>query len=282
MTRARAAALGAAAGLGMVALARECRGRWTRQNYAGRDVSLAAGASAAAAVALADAIAGGRTGRVAALAAVGAGSFGAIDDHVERPEQRHIKGLRGHLGALRRGTLTTGGLKVIGISASAAAAAGLLGVDRRDARGSAVATAADLLVDAGVIAGSANLINLLDLRPGRALKAVGAIAGTLAAKGGPAGPAAAGIAAVALAHLPDDLAERTMLGDTGANALGAALGVALAARPGRAARVGVLAALVGLTLASERVSFSATIERVAPLRRIDAWGRRPITGTAHR
>ena len=52
-----------------------------------------------------------------------------------------------------------------------------------------------------------------------------------------------------------------MLGDAGANALGAMLGVAAATALPRAARVGVLAVVVGLTAASEKVSFTKVIER---------------------
>ncbi|GAA3307268.1 hypothetical protein GCM10020295_65700 [Streptomyces cinereospinus] len=48
--------------------------------------------------------------------------------------------------------------------------------------------------------------------------------------------------------LPDDLGERVMLGDTGAHALGAVLGVAVVAASGRAGpavcAVGVVAAAV--------------------------------------
>jgi hypothetical protein len=125
----------------------------------------------------------------------------------------------------------------------------------------------DLLLDGVVVAGSANLLNLLDLRPGRALKV--ALLGA-AALGRP------GLVGVAAVLLPDDLAERTMLGDAGANALGAVLGLALAdrlrSRPSTAAAAGVL---VALTAASEVVSFSRVIDATPPLRRLDRLGRRP-------
>ena len=65
-----------------------------------------------------------------------------------------------------------------------------------------------------------------------------------------------------------------MLGDAGANALGALLGVALAARTGTAGRAVLLAGLAGLTAASERVSFTRVIESTPGLRELDALGRR--------
>ena len=109
-----------------------------------------------------------------------------------------------------------------------------------------------------VVAGSANLLNLLDLRPGRALKA-GAAAALLLGQPGP------GAAAVAL--LPDDLHERTMLGDAGANGLGALLGLAVLRRAPQ--RRGVaLAVLVALTAASEVVSYSRVIDAVPLLRQL--------------
>jgi hypothetical protein len=126
------------------------------------------------------------------------------------------------------------------------------------------------LLGAGLIAGSANLVNLLDLRPGRALKA-GLLAGLpLMRDGLAAGP----VGAVA-ALLPDDLGEEIMLGDCGANALGALLGVALAARTGPVGRAALLAGIAGLTVASERVSFTEVIGRTPGLRELDALGRRP-------
>jgi hypothetical protein len=77
-----------------------------------------------------------------------------------------------------------------------------------------------------------------------------------------------------------DLAEQGMLGDCGANPVGALLGstvvLATLARPsGMAWRSGVFAAIVGLTLVSERVSFTSVIESTPVLRDIDGWGRRP-------
>jgi len=74
--------------------------------------------------------------------------------------------------------------------------------------------------------------------------------------------------------LPQDLGEQIMLGDTGANALGAVIGVNVAARTGRFGRLVVLGGLVGLTLASEKVSFTKVIESTPGLREIDGWGRR--------
>ena len=85
-----------------------------------------------------------------------------------------------------------------------------------------------------------------------------------------AGASAAG-AAVGL--LRPDLAGESMLGDTGANAAGALLGTALVQGAGRRGRWAALAVLVGLTLASEKVSFTRVIESTPVLRELDALGR---------
>jgi len=227
-----------------------------RTNHRGARVSLASGpAAAVAAVA-----AGGLPLPAAALAGLVTAAVGAYDDAAgTRPDQQRAKGFRGHLTALRHGQVTAGAVKVLGIGGAGLAAAALLPPRRR--------LSLDVLLDGAMVAGSANLLNLLDLRPGRALK-VGLLAA--AALGRP------GLVGVAAGLLPDDLAERTMLGDAGANGLGALLGLTLADRlrtqPARAAAVG---ALVALTTASEVVSFSRVIDATPPLHRLDQLGRRP-------
>ncbi|HEV2892382.1 MAG TPA: hypothetical protein VG411_01405, partial [Actinomycetota bacterium] len=65
------------------------------------------------------------------------------------------------------------------------------------------------------------------------------------------------------------------LGDCGANALGAGVATAAAATLSRPARLLALAGVVALNLASERVSFTAVIERTAWLRALDQLGREP-------
>jgi len=224
--------------------------RWTRTNHRGRSVSLLSGPSLALAATAASALPLG-----AALAAgAGAGLVGAYDDAMGGPG---AKGFRGHLAALRRGELTTGAVKIGGI-----AVAGLA-----SASGLRPRAATDVLLGGAVIAGSANLLNLLDLRPGRALK-VGGLAAL--ALGQP------GVAAASAVLLPGDLGERTMLGDAGANALGAILGAALVQRlPGRASRCAALGVLGALTAASEVVSFTQVIDATPPLRWLDRLGRLP-------
>jgi len=268
------AVAGAGATRGLLAAARAvpaCTGQWLeRSNYRGRPVSLVAGpvlAVAASATACASAPTS-RLGRAALLAGLAAGALGAYDDIAgARPGQHGDKGFRGHLSALAQGRVSTGTVKAAGIGAVAVVAARAV-----------AAGPADTLVTGGVIAGTANLVNLLDLRPGRALKSILLLGLPLVP--GPAGPLLAGPLGAAAAVLPDDLAEHAMLGDAGANAIGAIVGLGLAASTGRAGRVALLAALVAITAASERVSFTGVIERTRVLREIDALGRRRAPAAA--
>jgi UDP-N-acetylmuramyl pentapeptide phosphotransferase/UDP-N-acetylglucosamine-1-phosphate transferase len=244
-----------------------------RTNFHGRTVSLAGG-PALAAGATAGATLGApdpATAAAAFTAGAVAGAVGFYDDVVgNRPEQK-AKGFAGHLGALREGRVTSGLVKIAGVGAGSLAAAALLAAAPGRPRRGAVRGAADVLLGAGVIAGTANLLNLLDLRPGRALKAGGAIGVPLALRRG--GGLAAGTLGASAALLPDDLDEDIMLGDSGANALGALLGVALAARTGTAGRAFALTVLAGLTAASEKVSFTRVIADTPWLRRLDEFGR---------
>ena len=254
------------------------RAELARTNFAGREVSLAEGALVVAGTcALAR-----RTGRsLDLLALAGIGGLGLLDDLLE-PHQRRAgrpvsKGLRGHLASLRSGRVTTGAAKALGIPALALLAA---------AGGPAPRGGAMVPVDAALTAGCANLANLLDLRPGRALKAVLPPAALLALTAGQDERARSGarLAVAALLPgaiaLPADLREHGMLGDAGANVLGAAVGAAATRTLPAPARLAVLGGVVALTLASEQVSFSAVIDRTPALRALDRAGRLPVPSRA--
>jgi UDP-GlcNAc:undecaprenyl-phosphate/decaprenyl-phosphate GlcNAc-1-phosphate transferase len=240
---------------------------WTRTNHRGEPLTLLEGPAVAVGGAVGGVVAalaaGSRPGAAMALAGAGAASFGCYDDLAEDGTSR--KGLRGHIGALAHGEVTTGAVKLAGLGATGLASAAVAGGDP-----------ADVAINAALIAGGANLLNLFDLRPGRAIK-VAAISGTLLAPA--AAPLVAAPLGAAAALLPEDLGERAMLGDTGANALGAMLGAAAATSLPRPARIAVLAGIVALTGASEKVSFTKVIQRTAPLRWLDMLGRRPAPDT---
>lgn len=242
---------------------------WARTNHRGEPVTLLEGPAVAAGAITAALLAPGLDGRRrAALAIAGAGAtaFGIYDDLAGNGSRR---GLRGHLGALARGQVTSGAVKIGGIGAAGVAAAAALG-----------GSAADQVINTGLVAGNANLLNLFDLRPGRAIKVALAAGSLLAAGSAEARQSVAAPAGAALALLPDDLAERAMLGDAGANAIGAMLGAAAAAALPRRARLGGLAVVIGLTAASEVVSFTKVIERTPALRWADMLGRRPAAPAA--
>lgn len=254
--------------------------RWLRVNHRGAEVTLLEGPTAALSAAAGVLAVDSRWRAAGLLAAVGAGGFGAVDDLGEAEGDRTAgtKGLRGHLSALRSGRVTTGALKVAGIGAVGLTAAAL--TVARPTRAAALPGAAlDVVVGGALVAGTANLLNLFDLRPGRALKVAGAMSLALSTgRPGSTGaaaarPLAAAVLGASVAALPDDLAGRSMLGDTGANALGALLGVTALARWGRPGRTAALAGVVALTLASERISFSRVIEANPLLRELDRLGR---------
>jgi hypothetical protein len=237
---------------------------WLRTNHRGEPVTLLEGpAFVAGAVTVAVAPGVPARMRVAAIfAGTAAGALGAYDDLAGSGDSR---GFKGHLTALARGEVTTGAVKILGIGAAGLVAAALAGTKGR-------ATAFDVLVNGALIAGSANLLNLFDLRPGRAIK-VGALAGLPGTLSGSAVAAAPFGAALAL--LPEDLGERAMLGDAGANALGALLGLSAARLP-RPVRLGLLTGVTALNAASEVVSFTKVIEATPALRWLDQLGRRPV------
>ena len=170
-----------------------------------------------------------------AVAAVAA--IGLADDLWSGGE----RGFRAHLGRRR----TTGVLKLVGIPL-----VGLLATRK--------------LSGALLVGLAANFLNHLDTRPGRALKAYLLVA-----------PLAGAPLRAAVILAPYDLREMAMLGDSGANALGALLGLGSVSKLTARGRWAAIGALVGLTLLGETRSLGALIERTPVRRELDALGRQP-------
>jgi UDP-GlcNAc:undecaprenyl-phosphate GlcNAc-1-phosphate transferase len=192
------------------------------------------------------------------------GALGLLDDLLGSGGDG--RGFKGHVRALARGRLTTGGIKLV--CGYAVAMIGCSLVD--DAR------VLMLLADAALVALAANLGNLFDRAPGRTLK-VSTIAFVALCASVGLEPRLGGVAATigaGLALLVPDLRERVMLGDTGANAIGAALGFGVVLTCATGTRVAVLGVVLALNAASEAVSFSRVIRMIGPLRALDDLGRR--------
>jgi len=279
------AALGLLAAVALWVAARELFSGplFIRHNYRGASVPVGVGvllaiaavvveALVTAAEALHHELATDRAGRAAVvLVALGFGLLGLLDDLAATGDDR---GFTGHLRAMAGGRLTTGGIKLLGGGLVAVVAAGAAGPP----------SLGRLLLDSLVIALAANVANLFDRAPGRVIK-VGLLAAVpvFALASATDRTQLTGVAVVvgaSLGLLLFDLREQLMLGDAGSNVIGAAMAVGFTRTTGTTAHGVALAVLVGLNLASERVSFSRVIEAVAPLRALDHLGRRGDRGTS--
>ena len=207
-----------------------------------------------------------------ALYALGVLALGLVDDTlaVERsdtPEGRSRsvpRGWRGHGAAALRGEPSTGALKAAGSLGLALLAMSYLGLS--DGR---------WLLAAGVLVLATNVFNLLDLRPGRSTKAFAVLGAGLTAGSADLRPLwSLGLfAAPALVAGFFDLRERAMLGDTGANLLGALAGLWLVLTLSGTGQLVALGLLAAITLYGELRSISALVERTPVLRELDSWGR---------
>jgi UDP-N-acetylmuramyl pentapeptide phosphotransferase/UDP-N-acetylglucosamine-1-phosphate transferase len=249
-----------------------------RQNYRGHTLATAGGLFIILAVLVIEAGrsvlgaigVGGESGLTEArsavlFAVVGFGFLGLVDDLAAVGEDR---GFKGHLRALREGRVTTGMLKLVGGAAVAVVLVATPGFK----------SGRTLIVDALLIALAANLGNLLDRAPGRTIKfgLVAYVPIAIAIGTAPIGIAVAPVMGAALGLLGDDLHERLMLGDTGANVIGAVLGLAVVLGSRDSIRLGVMLVLLALNVAAELVSFSRVIDAVPVLRWFDRLGsRRP-------
>ena len=203
-----------------------------------------------------------------ALYCLGVLCLGLLDDTLGDEPRRggpgERRGWRGHGGALLGGELSTGVLKAVGCLGLALLAASYLGLS--DAR---------WLLAVGVLVLCTNVFNLLDLRPGRSTKAFVLLGAGLALGSSELRPLwSLGLfAAPALVAGAYDLRERAMLGDTGANLLGALGGLWLVLTLSGTGQLVALAVLAAITVYGELRSISALVERTPGLRYLDSWGR---------
>jgi UDP-GlcNAc:undecaprenyl-phosphate GlcNAc-1-phosphate transferase len=210
-----------------------------------------------------------------AVYALGVLALGLLDDTLARDGRgagagagvgadASPRGWRGHGAATLRGELSTGALKAAGSLGLALLAMSYLGLSN-----------GRWLLAAGVLVLATNAFNLLDLRPGRATKAFVLLGAGLAIGSADLHTLwALGLfAAPALVAGVYDLRERAMLGDTGANLLGALAGLWLVLTLSGTGQLVALALLLVITLYGEIRSISALIDRTPGLRQLDSWGR---------
>lgn len=198
-----------------------------------------------------------------AVYVLGVALLGLLDDALGAHDSAP-RGWRGHARAIAAGRFSTGAIKAVGALALAAYATSGLG--DRD-----FAYVADLLL----LLLTTNLFNLLDLRPGRVEKVFVALLAALCVGAWTVEPLELlGIfIGPVLVVAAFTLRERAMLGDTGANLIGALAGVTLMVTLGETGRYVALGVVAGLNIYGEFRSISKTIDGVPLLRSLDSLGR---------
>jgi UDP-GlcNAc:undecaprenyl-phosphate/decaprenyl-phosphate GlcNAc-1-phosphate transferase len=196
---------------------------------------------------------------------LGVAFLGFLDDSLGRGEDGGApRGWRGHVRALRDGSLSTGAVKAVGTLALAAYVVSGRGLESWR-----------YLADVALLILATNLFNLLDLRPGRAEKGLALLGAGLCLGAWTIAPLELlGIfAGPVLVGAWLTLREQAMLGDTGSNLIGAIAGVWLLTTLDGDARLLALAVVGALTIYGELRSISATIDSLPPLRWLDSLGR---------
>jgi UDP-GlcNAc:undecaprenyl-phosphate GlcNAc-1-phosphate transferase len=198
---------------------------------------------------------------------LGVACLGSIDDAYGTTKDSRVpapRGWRGHARAVLRGEFSTGALK----------AGGSLGLALALMSFAEHSTGRWLLASA-VLVLATNLFNLLDLRPGRAVKAFVLLGAGLTVGSSELLPLwALGLfAGPALVAGVYDVRERAMLGDTGANLLGALAGLWLVLVLSTTGLQIALALLILFTVYGEFRSISALVEKTPGMRWLDSLGR---------
>ena len=238
-------------------------------NYRGRSVPQSMGGVYLLVFMLAAALAN-RTGLISLeiltrmlIVTLGFGFLGLVDDIWG---DRRDKGFGGHFKRLfAHGQVSTGLFKAVaGFLLSLWAVAGLPGIFLH------------MFWRTMLVALAANLLNLLDLRPGRSLKGFFLLTLLYVALV----PSEAGILLMfpfmltSLVYLPDDLAEKGMLGDAGANVLGGVLGLTVVLTAPVTFQVALFILLLVMNIIAERVSLTQLIVKTPLLYFLDNLGRK--------
>lgn len=197
------------------------------------------------------------------LALIIAMSFvGLVDDVFGN---RNDSGFKGHIKALFKGRLTTGGLKllyggIIAFCLSLAISTNIYAI----------------VLNTLIIALFTNLLNLFDLRPGRALKVYWIFALILVPfilKYIHVGAILIPLTVTTFVYAKKDLKAECMMGDAGSNVLGSTLGMIIALTLNMKLKLIFFVVILLLNLLSEKVSFTKIIEKNKLLNFIDRLGR---------
>jgi UDP-GlcNAc:undecaprenyl-phosphate GlcNAc-1-phosphate transferase len=216
---------------------------------------------------------------------LGVGALGLFDDAYSGPS----RGWRGHGTALLRGGLPSGAIKAIGTLGLAAWAATSMAVATNPEHDNLVyyfgtvdqsvlgdvLSRTDWALTVVVLVLATNVFNIVDLRPGRALKGVALvfIGCTIAGGSTVVDHFGAYLGAILIVGVYD-LRERGMLGDTGANLLGAVAGLMLVTAITSTLGLAICAAvLLLITAYGEFRSISAFVERTPGFSHLDSIGR---------
>lgn len=197
------------------------------------------------------------------LALIIAMSFvGLIDDVFGN---RNDSGFKGHIKALLKGRLTTGGLKllyggIIAFCLSLAISTNVYAV----------------VLNTLIIALFTNLLNLFDLRPGRALKVYWIfilILVPFVLKHSHLGAILIPLTITTFIYAKNDLKAECMMGDAGSNVLGSTLGMIIALMLDMKLKLIFFIVILLLNLLSEKISFTKLIEKNKVLNFVDRLGR---------
>ncbi|GAB6087798.1 MraY family glycosyltransferase [Alkaliphilus crotonatoxidans] len=187
---------------------------------------------------------------------------GVLDDMLGN---RDTLGFKGHIGALFKGKITTGALKLL--------IGGMVAFKVSLALSRPISS---FIIDLMILGLMTNLLNLLDLRPGRAIKFFILIDAILLLSGimRELSLQLVSLLGFSLAYLPFDLKGKGMLGDVGANPLGIALGIGIVYSLSLRLRLIILVLLLFIHLIAEKHSITALIKKNRILNYLDELGRK--------